>query len=301
MGTDIFVSAEGLDFTAVQELAGQVDPAKQFREGRRDLRPKLNRAKMLSRGCGGIPAKNGRTYWATVLFTRMTVISSSILELVPRDEKKDTWDGASICALTRNLAECYLWMFFLATDSVSDEEHEARIYMMYAHDNRGRERIMEEALEDANLAEYYSRVREQIAGKLNANIFFKALSDKRKKELIRGDKTPFVQDDLLDRMGVDRSYFRVVYRVLSAQTHSSPVAFYDVLTVGGGTGTAHEQEMRHIGSALEFAIQLLDWAESDLLSIFPYAERRGKMISASDVRQGKHRGVPIPEMSRDSG
>jgi hypothetical protein len=294
MGTDITVSLEGIDLSSLRKL-DVVNPSEAFRASRRAFRPKVHRAKMISRGCAGIPSTGGRMYWASALFTRMIGISSSILKLIPHDEKKDHWDAASICALTRNLAECYLWLFFLSFDDVSDEEHEARIYLMYAHDNRGRERIAEESVADSQIAEYYRRVRAEIAQKLTQNSFFETLPEKRRNELIRGDKTPFVQDDLLERMGIERSEFRALYRVLSAQTHSSPVAFYDVLTIGGGTGTVHEHEMRYMGLALQFAVQLLDWAEANMVSMHPYAERRGKLLSEKDVRNGKHLGFPIPD------
>lgn len=296
MGTDISVSAEGLDLQALNE-APQVESDEHFRNGRKFLRPKVHYAKMISRGCAGIASVDGRMYWASVLFTRMTVISNSILKLVPQVENKDHWDAASICALARNLGECYLWMYFLSFDPVDDEKHQARIFMMYAHDNRGRERIAKEAGGHPDLAEYYRRVRAEIERKLNANRYFTSLSEKRRAELIKGDKTPFIQDDLLDKAGLKRTEFRVNYRVLSAQTHSSPVAFYDVLTIGGGAGVAHDREMKYMGIALELTNEIIDLAISNMFSMHPYAERRGQMLSEKDIKNGKHIGFPIPEMS----
>lgn len=63
-----------------------------------------------------------------------------------------------------------------------------------------------------------------------------AFDEKQRCVVLKGERTPFIQDDVLAEMGVDAAEFRLLYRLLSQHMHSGPLAFYRMVEHDRGTG-----------------------------------------------------------------
>lgn len=251
---------------------------------RRAFAQKLDAACRLSQGASNVESATSQHYWASVLFTRMVVTGISIRTLAPKKKSSGHWDFGAVASLVRNLAECYLYFFFLCVDDVPESEKKARIIMLDLHDDGSRSRLfgeMDELEPDGGTAVKRKAVREALEARFRANAWLAALPPKRQRELLKGEKTPFVQDEVIDRTPLDRRRFRFLYRFLSAHVHSGPLAFYRMGDHGRGTGSQNDFDTMYLYWTLSFATELLQHASQAMLDMFPDAERRDRRTRLS--------------------
>ena len=218
----------------------------------------------------------------------MVAGTRSIQTLTPELQPKVHWDFSAVASLTRNLADCYLFFYFLCVDSVPAVEKDARIILLNLHDEASRRKLFgelgEENEEDAKTVAARAAVHGDLVSKFGANAYLSSLPEKRQKELIRGEKTPFVQDDVIERIGMDRKHFRFLYRFFSNHTHTGPVAFYRMSTHGRGHGFENPRDVFNMSLALDFACDMMRRASGDILNLFPNAETRGTCIEGAAAR-----------------
>lgn len=251
-----------------------LDPRQLTAEYRRTLsgyRQLLNRANRISLGTAGVLVDGNRLAYASVLFTRIVVTATSVERLLPECKPREHWDFSAVASLTRNLAEVYLWYFWLCQDEVHDDVRAGRFILLYCHDRGSRVRMFEKSIPDPPPDE---EVYNDLVAQFDANPYLKMFSEKARRDALKGFKTPFIQDDVLDRMGVDRDGFRFFYRFLSQHTHSGPVAFYRLLEHDRGTGVETTHEKRYMIYAMQFATDVLTKAIDGHLTLFPDAETR---------------------------
>ena len=252
----------------------------------------ISKAKWRSVGASGIQSQTNQHYWASVLFTRLVVTAISIRRLLPEWKAGAHWDFSAVASLTRNLAECYLFYFFLCVDEVPQVERDARIILLNLHDDGTRTKLMAEIDNselDAETIAARAIVRADLEEKFCANAYLAALPTGRRKELLRGERTPFVQDDVIDRTSLDKARFRSLYRLFSAHTHTGPISFYRMAEHGRGHGVANTHDARYICYAVDFATDILARASDDFTTLFPDADDRGKRIKSEEMRNRPRR------------
>ena len=104
---------------------------------------------------------------------------------------------------------------------------------------------------------------------LEANVYFATLSEKRRKRLLAGRDLMFLsQDEILDSLGEDRTLFRRHYEMLSAHTHSLPLAFYSTLEDGRGRGVENRAEKNYIAQSLATVARFLGRASQGYRAMF---------------------------------
>jgi hypothetical protein len=257
-----------------------------YRQVRREFAAELLRALRVSRGAAGIRSETAQHYLASVLFTRIVVTAMSIQVLTPELRPNAHWDFSAVASITRNLAECYFFFYFLCADNVPQVEKDARIILLNLHDNASRRKLFRELGEpdDAKTATAKAEVHNDLVRKFEAIAYLSGLPEKRQKELIRGEKTPFVQDDMVERTNMDKTNFRFLYRLFSNHTHTGPVAFYRMAEHGRGRGFQNRQDTFYMAVALDFAGDLIRRAAADFLAFFPDAETRGTAIEVAEAK-----------------
>lgn len=252
----------------------------------------IRKAKRRSVGASGIQSPTSQHYWASVLFTRLLVTAMSVRRLLPEWKAGAHWDFSAVASLTRNLAECYLFYFFLCIDDVPQVVKDARIILLNLHDDGTRTKLMaeiDESEKDAETVAARADVRADLAAKFYANEHLAALPERRQKELLRGEKTPFVQDDVIDRTSLDKARFRMLYRLFSAHTHTGPISFYRMAEHGRGHGVVNSHDGQYVCHAVDFAIDILERASDDLITLFPEANDRGNRIKPREKRNRPRR------------
>ena len=121
----------------------------------------LGKAFSTSHASTGLRCSN-RQVWASVLFTRLCVFSTSILSLCPGSKlnpKGLHWDFGSIATLSRNLLECSLVFFYLGIEDVSEQEINVRLMVMDLHDCNSRNRLLQGLLKKRTMEEKFMRMQ----------------------------------------------------------------------------------------------------------------------------------------------
>ena len=208
-----------------------------------------------------------RLYWGSVLFTRMTSISTSILTLCPESVLTDTvcWDFGSIASLVRNLHECALFMFYLAIEAIPPDEWRARLNVMQLHDFTERRKMFRDFGHTKEEEAQYDFVAADLHSKLRDNTFFAGLESPLQKDLLKGSRAMYLTNKQISRcMGDTEQNIWGWYRFFSCHTHSTPLSFYRV-DEQKRDGTETDIEKDYVYTALQFATQVLDRAIVDYL------------------------------------
>lgn len=250
-----------------------------YLDARAQFRRLIKRTERISRGSAGISSTGNHMFWASVLFTRLVVTAKSVDCLLPDPRPRQHWDFGATAALVRVLLEASLVYNWLCGDGVSEVERAGRFILLYLHDYGSRRRLFPD---DFDAAE---GVYEDLVEKFDANPFLQTYDEKQRRVALKGEKTPFIQDEVLNQMGSDAADFRLLYRFLSQHTHTGPVAFYRVLEHDRGSGVETRHEKRYMLLAINAAYTFLNQTIDQHLLIFPDAETRAPHLTAQQVEE----------------
>ena len=248
------------------------EPVLNYWQARNELELTMRRAVAVSKGAANRKAGE-RCFWASVLYVRLVVTGKSALVLAPKISvpkgEDEHWDYSSLASLTRNVVECYLLFFWLTVENVTDDERHMRINLTHLRDNETRKRMMADFGHSPEKLSGFDWHRGYLTERIKSQDAFKALDEKRQRELLKADRAPYVQDDLVAKLGLNRSEFRGYYRYISSHTHTDPLSFYRMAERGSGTGVKNPVDMKYMASALNQARYYIDRATVDMGVIFP--------------------------------
>lgn len=250
---------------------------------RREFRSLVERCVRISRGSAGIPSTGNRMYWASILFTRIVVTAKSISRLLPDPKPREHWDFSGVASLSRNLIEAVLVYHWLCGSRVLEEVRKGRFILLYLHDYGVRKRLFPETYPDDD------SVYADLVHQFDEDPYLSTWDEKKRRVALRGEKTPFIQDDVLREMGIDLIWFRIVYRFFSEHTHTGPISFLRQDENDRGTGVETRSEKSYITSAVGVASVFLTHAGNEHLEIFPDAETRTPFLTDRDVARSVER------------
>lgn len=213
-----------------------------------------------------------RHYWGSVLFTRIVLISTSILTLCPESELCSTknWDFGSVASLVRNLHECSLMFFYLAIETISSDEWRARLNVMQLHDNSERHRMFSDLSSTGSDSDdhIYQLHQTDLKNRLLANSFFLSLDKGVQKKLLKAESAKILTfKEISERMGDGKKFIWGWYRFFSSHTHTTPLSFYR-LSEQGRTGVENDIDKAYKTLALDFANQVLTRTLNDFTVSF---------------------------------
>ncbi|WHP04918.1 DUF5677 domain-containing protein [Acinetobacter corruptisaponis] len=210
-----------------------------------------------------------RKGWASILFTKICVISITLKKLVDHDTGKKYalhWDFSSAFSLVRNLMECYQTFYYLCIDNISDDEALARKKLFNYHDFMARGKLFYKIGNE----EVNAEIKERLISELESTNYFNQLDVKQKKHYLKGDTAFFLsREEIEERIGNSKNHFKINYQLLSSYTHSYPMGFYRMLEADRGTGVKTEVEEKYTAFSLSIAEVYLSLAIIDMLELFP--------------------------------
>lgn len=245
-------------------------PRSEYLNHRKALKAMLRIATAISFNAGGRPSEGGRQYWSSVLFTKLVVSTITLLNICPFPKAKAHWDLASVAGIARSNIELWLFFHWLCVETDDDDEWFFRLRLFWLMDNRARYKLMTDGGADPNEQEFQNRQHE-IFVELQTNPIFSALSSKRQAELLRADKLPYIQDEVLERLSVDRSAFRMTYRYMSSFVHTGPVSVFRMAEHQRGNGDENAYDRAYMGFALSLATQVLAACSKEMMRMHPKA------------------------------
>lgn len=214
-----------------------------------------------------------RRGWATVLFTRLCVLVTSLRRQLPElsndPGESDRWDLSSVAAICRMILECCLLFYYLGVEEISDEEARDRINLFHLHDCTARISLFTNLFPSPEQVEGMKKQREELLERFSESALLASKTERQKNHLLRGDKVMFViQDDVLDSLGEDKGVFRGFYEVLSAHVHSYPLAYHRMMMGGRGDGIENNAEKDWMGIVVEYTSGFLSRATTQMLGLF---------------------------------
>jgi hypothetical protein len=258
----------------------------QFREGARDCM-------LISRRVAGRNAGE-RAYWASVLFTKLTVTSISMLKLLPERKEQDqetpetvsfetaiqsNWDFTAIAALARTLFENSIALFYLCFDSIDEDEWLSRLNLMQLHDFKTRRKTFHQGEPDDGQP---ASVIEDLHRKLNGRAYFKSLPANKRTEFLRGTKIHFIShEDILKRMGKTGVEGYISYwHWWSSYAHSFPMSYYRMSEQARGSGLQNSQDVLYIAATLEVLNEFVKDSIAGMRIMFPDTQARTALAKA---------------------
>ncbi|MDO9215348.1 MAG: DUF5677 domain-containing protein [Methylococcales bacterium] len=276
----------------------ELEAEKIYRETRDTFTNCIKRATVISQNAGGRYTEDKKIFWASVIFTKLVVIVHSISRLAPRTspvpDKRPHWDYSSVASITRNFIECYFLFFYLCIDKTSNEdEWLTRFNLIQLRDNTSRKQIFSQWDSNDPQLVGFDDHHNALVKELQSRSFFCSLPEKRQVALLKGndDAMLLTRDEILDRMGKDKTHFRGMWRYLCAHTHSAPIAFYRMAEDGRGCGIKENQVDKRLTSALLMEVtDFLNLAISDMLLLFPDVEQNPIVTVRSGNKKARRRG-----------
>ena len=235
----------------------------------------LNTAIALSVKYSRIPAPEGKHWYASALFTKLCVTGKSMQKILPNSNRKleiQHWDFASVASLSRVFLENYLMFFYLCIDDVSKDEWDFRWRLLNLHDHVSRIKFTCDL--EANEEKKAELLKDNevlliCKNELNANPIFSALPEKKKNHYLRGvEAFNMSQDDLVTKIGISTPSFRAIYRFLSSQVHTFPMAFYRLAEHERGKGVYCAQELYYHIMILEWLVPIFSMANNNFSVLF---------------------------------
>ncbi len=231
-------------------------------------------ASAVSKTAANRPSPSAREYWASVLFTRLCCTGQSLLFLLPQNRwveaKIEHWDFAAVASLARNLLECYLAFFYLCVDKASHNEWVCRVNLFNLHDCISRKQMFASTGSCEDQIESFEKQAQELRERLLNNPHFLSLSDKKRKDLLKGhNHYLYNQDELIMRMVEDVETFRFMYRFLSAQVHTMPLGFYRTGDKNRWLGLENTIERRYICLTLDYVHMYVLRGIKELIDFFP--------------------------------
>lgn len=258
-----------------QAGASETEKVPTYEEARKELDGLVGELVALSVGIGGVPSANGRQYWSSVLLAKVTLTCMTLNSLVPRTASKssrEVWDLGSIATLVRGIAENYFLMHWLCVETEDEALWAFRIALLQLVDNRARYRMIDE-IEGEEEPEAFVTAQRSHADHLATMELWHRIEPKRQKELLKGDRLPFIQDDVVEKLEVDRLSFRRLYRYLSSFVHTGTISFFRAEKQGRGNGEYNLYEANSILVCMVFANMVLGALIADMRSIHFKSDR----------------------------
>ena len=266
--------------------ASRIDVDAHYRDALVQLAQSLIDAISTSQATRDLPSgENGRKFWASVLLARLCNVGCSLQRILPdslSNKAGRLWDSTSALSLCRNMFETDLAMFYLCTDTMTDDDYALRVQLVFLHDSQERPRILEKlgsAPKEAG-TEFYAGEAARLRTEIAKNSVFLALPEWKQKRLLEG-RTPYYlsQDDLLQRQGADAEKLRGIWELLSSHAHSYPFSYYRVVANPvRGTGRENETDKSYCGLAAQLAASMLSNATQSMKKLFSEVSRFPRYI-----------------------
>ena len=154
-------------------------------------------------------------------------------------------------------------LVWLCVETEDEDEWDFRITALTIADNRSRYRLTQE-IEGSEEPEEFKAAQVKLGDRLSGTDRYKRYDPKKQRELLRGTKMPFIQDDVIGRLQMDQPDFRRMYRYLSSFVHTNTISFFRMADHDRGKGEFNTYEAATMSGILMFAAHVIERAIEDV-------------------------------------
>lgn len=217
-----------------------------------------------------------RLGWSTWLFTRVVAIAANISKLLDKgrydSQTADALDYGCVGSLGRDLLETIL-TFLYVSDEVSSETWRLRKRVFDLHDCASREQLFRllGSIEDADKA---AKAIPELKQRLVQEPAFHALSSGYRNKLIKGEMARVARtEELVAAAGADVDHYRAMVKLLSANIHATPLAWYRMSEGDRGAGARSEVDQGYSALILEYLNGFFDAANARMRLVLDELKR----------------------------
>lgn len=248
------------------------DDTSEYAELRNDMATVLAYGMSLSIALTPLRIHGQRGTNAKLIFAKMLAHTKSLQGLAPTGLKSDRkgiaefWDVSSSCCLSRSVIEAFDTLAYVALEDVDETEREFRVLLWELHaEDRKLQSIHLLSKEHPELAHTEARVSD-LKHQLATNLFLKSLDPKRQKDLTGKKIEPFHHraPERNRRAGVNHEFYMAAYILLSAHTHTHPMAIKQLRSFRAGT----VESLRFMSLPSRYALAFLAKAILGMRSLF---------------------------------
>ncbi len=258
-----------------------------YTEMRDDLRTVLDQCKIVS---GILALQNSATlreHHAKLIFTKLFGHGITLYRLSPQGnllsdpEAAEFWDVSSIFCVCRALVEAFDALAYLSIEAITEEERDFRVllWQLHAADRQLQtlQLIRSKRLEVGTLEARVKNMREE----LEKHSFIDQLDRKKRSEFL-GKRIEAFHIRVLERNRrnrVNHEYYAASYILLSAHTHTYPMALDQLTSFQAG----EPESLRLVGLSTQYAIGFISKALLGLYGIFTGLSLAPSSLAVSDV------------------
>ena len=259
----------------------------------------------LCEGCAVSQATSGQFVHptlgnATHVFARILAHGRNLIRSLPRSRwcssEYEDWDFGANAGNFRSIMEAALLFHYLCDADPDPDNQRAIVQLMHLYDLTKRTTIIYGGEMDGEA----DRVRAEIVGRLKSTRRFNKLPPEAQKHYLKGRWLMLEsRENVMVRLGWDKSRYYLLWNLTSQYTHVYSLAFYRIEPNGRGTGIENDFDRGFLALGLETCADVLRGITDALCEHFPNA-RDVRNGSNSKFSPGPARNLP-KEMKRARG
>ena len=256
----------------------------------------------LCEGCAVSQATSGQFVHptlgnATHVFARILAHGRNLIRSLPRSRwcssEYEDWDFGANAGNFRSIMEAALLFHYLCDADPDPDNQRAIVQLMHLYDLTKRTTIIYGGEMDGEA----DRVRAEIVGRLKSTRRFNKLPPEAQKHYLKGRWLMLEsRENVMVRLGWDKSRYYLLWNLTSQYTHVYSLAFYRIEPNGRGTGIENDFDRGFLALGLETCADVLRGITDALCEHFPNA-RDVRNGSNSKFSPGPARNLP-KEMKR---
>ncbi len=242
-----------------KDLTALSDARSEYADALRSFARELENAVRFSVALRGSTSSHGRQHWSSVIFTKLVLSGMSLRKLVPPGvpvRKDELWDLASVACLARAFLENVLILQWLCGNDEGEDLWQFRIVAMQIVDNRARYRMIDEP-QGGDEPLDFQQSQKSLEDHIRRTEYFNSLSAIKQKEILKGNKLPFIHDEVIDTLGFEQKSFRSLYRYLSSFVHTGTISFWRMKDTGRGDGSSNLYDTQAINAIFIVLTEML--------------------------------------------
>lgn len=259
-------------------MAQDAEGIRLYKDAYPKFRTSVGRATAVSYGSGDIVSDHSRQYYCSVLFTKLTVTSATLLKILPdlRDDYagNDNLDFSAVAAVSRVVMDTFVSLFHFGLEQCPEEEYEARELLLFWRDVHVRKK-MGLAEVSPKAAQFHD---ENLRQRLEENAHWQSLPMKERRHLLKKGNLLHSPDEIVKRADFDLQEWQLLHAYWSAHAHCSSVAFIRTGYNDRGLGYLNETDLGLSASCLEFCANVLNCCSDKVDQQFCGAEARAHSV-----------------------
>ena len=140
---------------------------------------------------------------------------------------------------------------------------------MNLHDHFSRTKMFRAMDKSVDSDPQANSIKKDVISALNSNTWFRKLNAKQQSHYLKGNTAFFMsKDEIVQASGGNVSEFRFMYRFLSNNTHSLPMAFYRMDESERGRGVESRIEVEYTRECLGITTNYLNKSNQEFTKLF---------------------------------